>query len=195
MADMQEPSFFPAQEPGQDLLAELEETIPQGVPNDTGFRRRADDPVEEVDVLDALMAESVERLEAERQYKADREAARKGFAGMSKEEVDFCNSRLRAFEMAREWDADRCIAVFVQYVCEKCDTGQTIFSRLMEHHQHRRNPKTHRWVTVKDSKLELETVFDQKTVPMCVNCVDELGLEDPTAEDIPWLEDVLDGND
>ena len=181
--------------PPQDLLQELEESIPQGVPNDTGFRRRADDPQPEPDVLDVLMAESMEAVEAQAQYKRDREAQKRGFVGMSKEEVEFCNTRLRAFEMAREWEADRAIAVFVGYVCERCDTARVIFSRLMEHHNHRFNRTAHRWITVKDTKLTATTVYDQVDVPMCGDCLEDLGLQNPLDDDVPWLDNVLSGKE
>jgi hypothetical protein len=199
--DQQEPGFFPASPPTEEvdpLLQELEESIPQGVPNDTGFRRRASDTepdIEPLDALDALLAESVEQAEAAARYKRDREAAKRNFVGMSKEEIEFCNTRMRAFELAREWDADDCIAIFKGYVCGKCDKSRVVFSRLMEHHQHRRVATTHRWVMVKESKLAPRTVYEEVDVPMCMDCVEEYGMAHPLADETPWLEDVLNGDE
>lgn len=178
-------------QPLPDPLQELEESIPQGVPNDTGFRRRADDPLPEVDTLDALLAESLGAVEAEARYAKDREAKKRGFTGMTREEIEFCNSRMHAFEMARQWDADRAVAVFTGFHCTHCDTVQTVFSRLMEHHKSRFNRTTTRWVTVKETAMPLTTAYEQREVPMCQDCLGNAGLVDPLDESVPWLEDLI----
>lgn len=165
-----------------DLLSELEESIPQGVPNDTGHRRRVADLVEEaaeeeqVDSLDALLAESVAEVEAKAQYISDRKAAAKGYAGLSKEEVEFCNSRMRAFELARVWKADKAISVWVRSTCKNCRAVQTIFSRLMEHHKHRENRSASRWIVVTTTRFGTPAVISEQVVPMCVNCASGLGI-------------------
>jgi hypothetical protein len=156
-----------------DLLAELEESIPQGVPNDTGFRRRATDPVTddvEVDSLDALLQESVGARDAEEQYKLDRAAAKRGFSGLTKEEVDFCNSRMHAFEMARIWTPTHAISVWQRFCCLNCDNKRMVFSRYMEHHVSRVNATTHRWVTVKETPMEAMPVKEDREVPTCPKC-------------------------
>jgi hypothetical protein len=175
---------------GNDLLADLQESIPQGVPNDTGYRRRATDAVTEdteLDSLDALLQESVGAREAEDQYKLDRAAAKRGFSGMSKEEVDFCNSRMHAFEMARVWTPTHAIGVWQRFCCTNCDQKRMVFSRYMEHHQSRVNPSTHRWVTVKETKMEATPVREDREVPTCPRC-SEWAL-DP--RDMAELKEVL----
>lgn len=175
---------------GDDLLRELEESIPQGVPNATHYGRRASDLDTDLASLDSLLCESMEKKQLDDQYKADRDRKGKGYAGMSKEEIDFCNSRMHAFEMAREWDADYALAVFQQFTCDKCQTTRVVFSRLMEHHQHRRVKTTQRWMTVNTTKLPMSTVVEDRPVPMCVDCMEDYGLA--STADSPWLEDVLD---
>jgi hypothetical protein len=175
--------------PGFDLLTELEESIPQGVPNDTGFRRRADDPADQPDALDLLLAESVSAVEADRQYKADKAARAKGFTGLTKEEVDFCNSRMAAFEMAREWTADKAIGIYTKFTCGGCGCYHLVFSRFMEHHKHRRNATASRWVTVvaPADTLDVELVREERTVPTCEDC-DEISNQE---DSLRTLEEVL----
>lgn len=189
-----EPRFFPEPEQsGQDLLAELEESMPQGIPNDTGHRRRASDPAVDNDFadLDELLLQSVDAVMAEQQYKKDRELKKRGYTGLSKEEVDFCNSRMHAFEMARQWDPVKAVAVFAQYTCAECDSARTVFSRLMEFHQHRFTKTSNRWLTVETTKLEnIQTVLEDRQVPMCMDCMTQFGLPEVT-EDTPWFEDVV----
>lgn len=195
-----EPKFFPEREdPTQadDLLQELEDSIPQGRANDTGLVLPVDTdlPEGEVDVLDMLLNESLAQVRAKEQYKKDREAAKRGYVGLSKEEVEFCNSRMRAFELAREWDADRCVAVWTQFVCAQCDTGQTIFTNLLEHWQHRHVRSTQRWVQVTETKVEnIESVVKQVTLPMCLDCASQfVDKDDP--QEMPWFEDVVLGGE
>lgn len=164
-----------ADTPGSDdLLAELEDSIPQGIPNDTGHRRRATDPVSDdlgLDSLDALLQESTDAQQAEAQYKADREAQKRNFTGMSREEVEFCNSRMRAFEMARVWEPSHAIEVWQRFCCLGCGRDRMVFSRYMEFHKHRHNATTSRWVTVKETKLPEPTpVREDREVPVCPRC-------------------------
>lgn len=183
---------------GDNLLQELEESIPQGVPNATrhegdgvNYGRRASDLDLEFASLDSLLNESMEKRQLEDQYKRDRESRSKGYSGMSKEEIDFCNSRMHAFEMAREWDADYALAVFVQNTCLVCGSARTVFSRLMEHHQHRRVRTTQRWLVVASTKVNISPCVEEREVPMCVDCMETtFGLE-VICENTPWLSDIL----
>lgn len=171
---------------GDRLLAELEESIPQGRANST-------QPTDDDDFadLESLLDESMKDAREKAQYKRDRETARKGYSGLSKEEVEYCNTRMRAFELAREWEVAEAIAVFAQFTCVRCDTARTAFTRLMERHQHRFVKTTSRWVTVKETKLEeIQTVVEDRQVPMCLDCCEELGFE-KVSQDTPWLNDVL----
>jgi thiol-disulfide isomerase/thioredoxin len=173
-------------ERSNDLLNELEESIPQGVPNAT---RPA--PVDDFADLESLLQDSMKDKREREQYQKDREMARKGYAGLSKEEVEYCNSRMRAFELAREWDVAEAIVVFQQFYCPHCDKARTIFSRFMERHQHRFVKSTSRWLTVKSTELEeVLTVLEDRTVAMCLDCMEEFGYE-KVSEDTPWLNDVL----
>jgi hypothetical protein len=174
------------------LLADLEDSIPQGVANDTSHRPRTydilgDDQEDDVlDSLDALLNDSLRTVEQQAQYKKDLAARKRGFVGMSKDEVDFCNSRIQAFEMAREWQADAAIAVFQRFTCANCLDTRTIFSRYMEHHQHRRNPTSKRWLTVAkpEGHLPVEAVVEQRPVPLCVSCAPKAGLDTHTMRDL-----------
>lgn len=175
-----------------DLLQELEESIPQGVPNDTQYRRRETDPKDEVlDTLDALLAESLAGAEAERQYRADVKARQRGFSGMTKEEVDFCNSRLAAFEMARMWVPDEAIGVWTRFTCAKCGCYHVVFSRYMEHHKHKTNPTASRWLMVQEVRESLREqigfVREDREVPTCEDC-EEISEE---VEMYPTLKEVI----
>lgn len=147
-----------------ELLAGLDESIPQGVPNAT--QAEDDDPFG----LNALVQESLEEVHTRAQYEADLKARKRNFVGMSKEEVDFCNSRMAAFELARIWEADDAISVWFHFTCENCGNQRMVFSRLMEHQQSRTNKTTHRWVTVTETKFEATPVKDTRTTPTCARC-------------------------
>jgi hypothetical protein len=72
----------------------------------------------------------------------------------------------------------------------QCETTRTIFSRFMEYHQHRRVASTNRWLSVESTKLETSPVLEDRSVPVCRDCVGEtLGFE--LGEDTPWFEDVV----
>lgn len=174
---MTEPSFFPPTS-GDDLLDELEDSLPQGVANSTRLEPESDSD-DQLDSLDALLAESVQVSAQEQQYKKDRDMRKRGFVGMSAQEVEFCNTRMAAFEMAREWKADKAIAIFQRFTCTNCAETRTIFSRFMEHHQHRRNPTAARWLTVKKAGegLPMEAVVEHRPMEMCVFCVHQFGLD------------------
>lgn len=154
------------------LLEELEEELTTQS-QDTGLRRRAADAVvidQDFLELDTLLAKAEGAIAAEEQYKRDREAAKRGFHGMSKEEVDFCNSRMHAFEMARIWTPTHAIGVWQRFCCTNCGQARTVFSRYMEHHQSRLNPTTHRWLTVSETKMEATPVREDREVPTCPKC-------------------------
>lgn len=149
----------------------LDELIP--TPTDTGHRRRAADaPLIDADFaeLDSLLAKAEDRIEAEAQYKLDREARKRDFVGMSAEEVAFCNSRMHAFEMARIWKPTHAISVWQQFCCTNCGQKRMVFSRYMEHHQSRTNATTHRWLTVAETKMEATPVREEREVPTCPRC-------------------------
>lgn len=152
------------------LLAELEDSIPQGQPNATAYA--ADDAADDPDFgdLEALLHDSLQDERAKAQHKKDLEARKRGFVGMSAEEVAFCNSRMEAFEMAREWEARASYAVFQRFCCTNCGSVKTVFSRYMELHRHRRNPTARRWLAVQDTKFHPECVVEERTVPLCVDC-------------------------
>ena len=192
----EEPTYFPAKEeqeaddPSTNLMAALDDLLPQGVPNATRYELDLDPMAG----LEALLGESVKVRAEEEQYKKDREARKRGYHGLSKEEVEFCNSRMHAFEMAREWEVVECISVWTQFRCVHCNTVQMVFSRLMEHHQHRRLHHTRRWQTVLSTKIEsadIVPVIEDRIVPFCEDCVVEQATMLPPDNDSPYLEAVL----
>jgi hypothetical protein len=156
------------------LLADLEESMPQGRANSTQF---ADTDEDDFDSLDALLADSLTTAAQERQYQLDRKARKANFTGMSREEVEFCNSRMAAFEMAREWIADKALAVFARYNCTNCLDTKTVFTRYMEHHKHRRNPTASRWLAVQSTKFHPEAVYEDRSVAMCTTCAPKANVE------------------
>lgn len=174
------------------ILAELEDSIPQGQPNDTGLRRRADD-IQDVESdfadLDQFLADSLHQVDQDKQYKADRKAAANGYSGMTKEEVEFCNSRMRAFEMARVWEADKTIAVFRRYCCDTCGQYLTVFHQYMEHHKHRHNATASRWISTLEAKFPPEPVLEVEEVPFCQSCAaSEYGI---SLRNMRSLEEVI----
>lgn len=147
------------------LLQELDDSIPQGVPNST--RPAIDD---DFAALDDLLSESLESINAKAQYDADLKARKRNFVGMSKEEVDFCNSRMAAFEAARIWEPQHAISVWQQFCCENCGNQRMVFSRYMEFHQSRSVATTNRWITVPSTKMEAMPVKEVRDVPTCPRC-------------------------
>jgi DNA-directed RNA polymerase subunit M/transcription elongation factor TFIIS len=147
------------------LLSELGESMPQGQPSATA----APDDLSD---LDELLDESMETVRAKAQYEADLKARKRNFVGMSREEVEFCNSRMAAFELARIWELQYTISVWAIYECQKCGRERMVFSRLMEHQVSRNNAKTTRWVMVEktDPEAEQYAVKEIRQVPTCPRC-------------------------
>ena len=145
------------------LLAELDESIPQGRPNTTRHENDFDD-------LDDLLKESLAAIEDKKQYEADLKARKRNFVGMSKEEVDFCNSRMAVFEAARIWETQHAISIWAQYHCTNCERDRMVFSRLMEFQQSRHNKTTNRWITVPSTTFEAMPVKEIREVPVCPRC-------------------------
>jgi hypothetical protein len=150
------------------LLAELEESIPQGVPNSTQATS-ADDNDDPFADLEEMLSASLAEVQQRQQYEADLKARKRGFHGMSKEEVDFINSRMAAFEEARIWEPDGAISVWALYQC-KCGCNRMVFSRYMEHQTSRVNKTTHRWITTATAKFEAMPVKELHKVETCPRC-------------------------
>lgn len=123
------------------LLEEIEESMPQGQPNTTRFVADA------LDDLDQLLEESLEGSREREQYQADLKARKRGFTGMSADEVAFCNSRMAAFEQARVWRPVENLAVFTRFKC-LCGQDKLVFTRWMQAQQSRTNATSRRWDTV-----------------------------------------------
>ncbi len=145
------------------LLAELDDSLPQGQPNATRYE-------DDLSELDALLEESVEADQERQQYQVDLKARKRGFHGMSQEEVQFCNSRMAAFEAQRVWQTTHAISVWAHYTCTRCDSMRQVFSRFMEHQQSRQVKSTHRWVTVGATLLEATPVKETRFTPECARC-------------------------
>ena len=170
------------------LLAELSDSIPQGVPNSTFSDPAEADPFA---ALEELLVESTQALRDKAQYDLDLKARKRGFQGMSQEEVDFCNTRMAVFEMARQWEADKAIGVFVRFTCGSCGNYTVAFSRWMEHHNHRFNPTAKRWIAVSELREQFhESVTfarEDREVDTCEDCEEVADA----LEELPTLEEVL----
>jgi hypothetical protein len=170
-----------------DLLRDLEESIPQGVSNSTEFSdvfdelddltlRPTDKPAKS-DVsdpfadLEGFLSESLDQDKVRSQHKLDLAARKKGFQGMSKAEVDFCNSRMQAFELARIWRATENIAVFTRFCCS-CGQDKLVFTRWMQAQVSRVVATTKHWDTVAKPIEGLPTTvaFEERKVDLCAVC-------------------------
>lgn len=121
--------------------------------------------------LDELLAESMSEAEEKLQYAEDLKARKRGFTGMSKEEVDFCNSRMQAFEQARIWRPIKNLAVFARIECA-CGESRLIFGRWMQQQVSRTNPTARRWDTVPaaNKHLPTESAYEVRKTPICPVC-------------------------
>lgn len=151
-----------------ELLRELEESIPQGQPMST--QPIEDEEDEGFAALDALLDESLGAVREKAQYEADLKMRKRGFHGMSKEEIDFCNSRMAVFEAARIWETQYAVSIWTLFQCQNCKRDRMVFSRLLEHQQSRHNAATRRWVTVNKTTFEATPVKELRPVPTCPRC-------------------------
>lgn len=159
---------------GSDLLRELEESIPQGRVNST--RPTAAD---DFDDLDAMMEETLGIDRKEKEYQEDLKQRKRGFSGMSKEEVAFCNSRMAAFEAARIWFPRRNIAVFTKFTCSNCGDQAMMFSRWMQEQQSRREKTSWRWTPAAEPSPSLPNIsaYEERPTALCVYCARIAGIE------------------
>lgn len=155
------------------LLQELEDSIPQGRPNATRFEN--DDPFAE---LNLMVDEAMRTTAAEAQYAQDLKAKKTGYQGLTKEEVDFCNSRMAAFEAARIWKPIRNIAVFTKFVCSNCNDQSLLFSRWLQEQQGRVQKTSKRWTPVKEPTKELPNVsaVEERLGGLCIYCASIAGI-------------------
>ena len=161
------------------LLADLDEPLPQGVPNAT---RLADDFSE----LDDLLADSVSAMEEKEAYQADLKARKKNYIGMDVQETAACVARMQAFEQARIWKPLENLAVFARYVCTECSSEKLVFTRFMQAQVARNNPKLRRWDTVQKPLTHLPTrcAVERRVVPLCPSCAVLQGLDTHTMVDL-----------
>jgi len=164
------------------LLADLDESLPQGVANST----QVADPLDQLDPLAELLLESMSDAQEREAYKADLKARKRGFINMSKEEVDFCNSRMQTFEQARMWKPVENLAVFARFVCTNCNSEKLVFSRWMMAMKSRTNPTTRKWDTVlkPNQHVLTRTAVDRRLVPLCPSCAVAEGLDTHTMIDL-----------
>lgn len=169
------------------LLSELDESIPQGVPNATRHEQDASDGLGS---LDELLADSMSDQEERAQYIADLKVRKRGFAGMSKEEVDFCNSRMQVFERERIWRPVANIAVFALFKCENCLSEKRVFARWMQQQASRTNATARRFDTVREPIKSLSTITAEEVrkVQLCTSCAHQFDLDTHGAVS---LEEVL----
>lgn len=164
------------------LLAELEDSLPQGVPNATRF--------DDTDPLEELLAESLSADAERAQFQSDLKARKRGFVGMSAAEVEFCNSRMQAFEQARVWRPIENLAVFARFVCMGCSSERLVFTRYMQAQASRTNPTARRWDTVIKPNAAVPTrcAVERRLTPICPSCAPQAGLDTHTMVD---LQEVL----
>lgn len=170
---------------GDDLLAELEDSLPQGVPNSVQFEADDEDdstllkPVDDFmdleDLLDSAMKEQHER----ERYQLDMKARKRSFSGMTPEEVAFCNSRMAAFEAARIWRTELNVAVFATVTCLNCGDTRRIFSRWMIKQQSRVTATTKRLMPAPKPTANVKTIAaeEPRNSAICPSCAMLEGID------------------
>ena len=141
--------------------------------------------------LEDLLGESQGLVEEASQHDADLKARKRGFVGMSKEEVDFCNSRMQVFEQAKTWKPRENIAVLTCFKCKNCASEQTVFTRWMQSQVSRANPSNRRFDTVLAQVEGLPTItaLETRETAACFDCAaGDFGVDMETAY---HLEDIL----
>jgi hypothetical protein len=159
------------------LLQDLEDSMPQGVANSAEYEEDSDDGG--LSELDDLLNDSLSEAREREQYQADLKARKRNFNGMSKEEVDFCNSRMAAFEAARIWRPTANIAVFARITCKNCGDSKRIFSRWMQKQQSRTTATSRRVVTLPGPTKSLPNIVaeEQRVSAVCPTCAYLLDLD------------------
>lgn len=156
------------------LLADLDDDdLPQGVSNATQFEPEEVDPLEEL--LAEVMSDAAERA----QYQDDLKARKRSFVGMTKEEVDFCNSRMQVFDQAKTWKPVRNLAVFTRFHCLDCGEVKLVFTRFMQAQVSRTNPTAKRWDTIlkPDAEVPTVTAVERRDTSICPVCAVGKGLD------------------
>lgn len=166
------------QEGSKELADALEALLaPITQANDEGDAVAAEQDVEpeEVDVLQALLEESLGPVRAAREVKAAREKLARG--GLTKAERLDTEQRIREWEAKVEWRAIANCALFTQQICQ-CGTQTTVFSGLLERQVHRTKAATQRWIAVTTSKLDLENevAVQDHSVGVCASCASPKGF-------------------
>lgn len=126
--------------------------------------------------LDEDLAKAMQSVEEEQQYKKDLAAKKRGYAGFSKEEIDFINSRMAAFEEARLWRPLRNIAVFTTFRCGGCGDTKRLFTRWMQEQRSRLNAGNRRWITTPSRNEKVETIVadDERQTDICTSCAPKI---------------------
>jgi hypothetical protein len=123
--------------------------------------------------LEQFLDEHAQEAADRGQYEADINLRKRGWPGMSQEEIAFINSRMEAFEARRIWRPERNIAVFAKYVCA-CGQDKLVFTRWMQYQQSRVNALSRRWVALTKppakGKLPESAAYEVRNVPMCPVC-------------------------
>lgn len=148
--------------------------------------------VPEPDDLDALLAESVQLRDAEREMKAARERLKRRYtsgSGRTAQEIAEDEARVRAWEAANLWDNVAGIAQWEKHRCVNCGRGQTIFRQLMLKQRHRETPNTWRWQSVDEipEGLPQENLVQKWETGMCTHCAGEFGFDFKEVPVGEWL--------
>lgn len=143
-----------------------------------------------LDDLDALLAESLSHKAKEERHKRNREAQKRGFVGISKEEAAEINEQVRQWELEREWRPDSNLAIFTRQTCV-CGTQSLTFSRFMQHQVHREKVTVARWVKTPAVVIGIPTLgaVEDKAVCVCAECATP--IHDINLSTLKDLDDVL----
>ena len=144
-----------------------------------------DDADNELDSLDALMAESLEAVAEKQKLKIAREKQRRG--GLSAKEQAENDAWLARWEMQNIWKPAANVAMYKSYKCD-CGRKQTIFHQLLQRQTHRHNAQTQRWIDteVQLTNLPNEIVVQKWTTPQCTYCSAKAGFDFTTAPVTEW---------
>lgn len=133
------------------------------------------EPVSILDELDALLQESIKAVEEEAAIKFLRAKQKRG--GVSKEERDADEARIREWEARREWDTKANIGVFNKTECS-CGSMTLTWSHLMHEQVHKEKRVTRSVrATAQIATLPNVTAYQVISVEACTACAGSKGWD------------------
>lgn len=132
------------------------------------------------DELEALLGEAMADRKTTEAVKQLRAKAKGGF-GLSTED----QTRIRNWELAKEWLPVANTALFKRYACV-CGFHTTVFEGLMLEQRHRHSSHANRWTAqeVALASLPNKTAIRTAQIPMCQRCAASKGYSLVT--DLEW---------